>query len=84
MELQGRCRLKHTLDGVSRSHWYGGLLYDDLVRSSNLGNLTSTKFTILNIRSTTSTNTGELSGGIDTDKDNIGLADGIINVGAEE
>lgn len=70
---------KNSLDRLGGSNWNSRLLDDYLIRSSDLGDLTSTKLTVLDVRSKSRTNTGNLRWRIDADKNNIGCDDGLLD-----
>mmetsp|Transcript_19343 Transcript_19343/g.37929 ORF Transcript_19343/g.37929 Transcript_19343/m.37929 type:complete len:481 (-) Transcript_19343:69-1511(-) len=75
---------ENAAHALCSANGYGGLLYNNLGRSSDLGDVTCHELTVRDVSSTSSTDTASLGRRVDTDKDNVGLCNGTINVGGEE
>jgi TRAP-type uncharacterized transport system substrate-binding protein len=58
--------------------------YHNLIGLRDLSDLSGAKLAVLDVGSTAGTNARDLSGGVNTNEDDVGLSNGAVDVGGEE
>ena len=72
------------MDGLGSAHRNGRLLNNDLVRCSDFSDFSSAQFAVLDVGGTTGADARSLGRSVDTNKDNICLANSVVNIGRKE
>ena len=79
-----RCSATRLLDSLGGPAGDGRLLDDDLGAGRNFGDPSGGQLDVVQVGGETGTETGLFGGGVDRDKDQVGLGDTLVDLGGEE